>query len=134
MGAIYGQPVSRNTRKNTWMSVNREILWVKCQTIAENSLYTAQGHFEDAHLQTVVAQWLLFTPAIVSFLAGAYILFGAPPLVGVFALLGGLASGLATALGVSHGKDRHIQAANAFTVLRHDCLEMSILKMTLSRI
>ncbi len=50
----------------------------------------------------------------------ARILFGAPPLVGVFALLGGLASGLATALGVSHGKDRHIQAANAFTVLRHD--------------
>lgn len=96
-------------------------LMAECHKIAEDSLYTAQAHFEVASAKgRAVKLWLQLLPAIATALSGIIVALGGPPWWGAIAALSGVLTGVAAYLGVDKETASHTVAAKLFTKLRHD--------------
>lgn len=91
-----------------------------CRVLEENSLYTAQAHFEMGARAEVARNMLLIVPAVFSAAAGALVAMGYSPMLGVAGALAGMLSAVASVLGVDKPPMQHRQAANLFTALRHE--------------
>jgi hypothetical protein len=96
----------------------------ECRTIEENSLYTAQAHYEIANDEKWKRWVLLVCPAFLSALAGALVAVGLPPWIGmVGALLGGFAA-IAASLGVDRDSSTHMNAGHIMTAMRHEARQL----------
>lgn len=104
----------------------------ECKTIEENCLYTAQAHFETARNRDGLRLSVIVFPATVSALA-ALVALVHPELFPVKAhnellksicdalvALGSIMTAVAVIVGVDKQAAAHVQAGNAFTVLRHE--------------
>lgn len=100
--------------------LDRNAMWNRCRTIEENSLYSAQAHFEEAKAARAFSRWMIFVPSVLAFGAGAAVVLGAPTDWGVLALVGGLASGFGGLFDLGAKVYRHDQEGNEFVALRHD--------------
>lgn len=106
----------------------RKRLTQECKNVAENSLYTAQAHFEVAASRDAQRFWCIVMPALLV-VGGilASLLEKQIAFVGQYKIVIDVVTALAamtTALSVFMGLDRqcasHNAAANLFTLLRHD--------------
>lgn len=103
------------------MASSSEHLLSECRKIEENSLYTAQTHFEMASQKAKRASgWLVLLPSLVSAASGLAVAIGAPAWVGAFAAFSGVVSGVATFLGVGKEASAHEMAGKLLTQLRDE--------------
>lgn len=103
------------------MAHDSDHLLAACRRIAEDSLYTAQAHFEMASQKGRRASfWLVLLPSLVGFASGLAVAIGAPGWVGAFAACAGIVSAVATFLGVAKEATAHEIAGKLLTQLRHE--------------
>ena len=96
-----------------------------CRRIAEDSLYTAQTHFEmAAAIGRRAKAWLVLFPSVISALSGLAVAIGAPAWIGGFAAIGGVMSGVASFLGVEKEATSHEIAGKLLTQLRLEALAL----------
>jgi hypothetical protein len=111
------------------MPDNMDHLIAECQTVAENSLYNAQTHFELADIikrrAEKKARWLVIVPSAVAGIAGVLTAVGLPAWVGAFSAVGGFLAAVYSAFGESESPVRHRLAANQWTSLRHEARALS---------
>ncbi len=95
-----------------------------CKTIEENCLYNAQAHFEIAARARRLNIFLLIAPAALAGLGGLFVSLDlcavANKAIGALTAILGAAATVSASLGADRREDRHNQAANLFTALRHE--------------
>lgn len=93
----------------------------ECHRIAEDSLYTAQAHFEIATSKgRGVKIWLQLVPSVATAASGTVVAMGGPLWCGAIAALSGVVTGVGAYLGVDKETTSHTVAAKLFTKLRHE--------------
>jgi hypothetical protein len=96
----------------------------ECKTIEENCLYNAQAHFEIAARARRINIFLLIVPAALAGLGGLLVSLDlcavANKAIGALTAILGAVATVSASLGVDRREDRHNQAANLFTALRHE--------------
>jgi hypothetical protein len=103
------------------MTTDVQHLLVECQRIEENSLYTAQAHFEIATSTGRRKKvWLQFLPSLVGAGCGLAVAIGAPPWIAAFSAFAGVVSAVATFLGVEKEAGAHEAAGKLLTQLRDE--------------
>ncbi len=117
----------------------RDCLIKECKTIAENSLNTAQAHFEVANEKENWRKRLLTIPAVVAAIgamaATAFSLSdtyaGAKLFIDGLVAVSASISAVASFLNFDKQVGNHYQAAKSFTLLRHDAnsLEQTFSKL-----
>lgn len=117
----------------------RDCLIKECKTIAENSLYTAQAHFEVANEKENWRKRLLTIPAVVAatgaIAAVAFSLSdtfaGAKLFIDGLVAVSASVSAVASFLNFDKQVGNHYQAAKSYTLLRHDA---NSLEQTFSKV
>lgn len=111
-----------------------DILVQECKRIAEDSLYTAQAHFETARLADIRERWvMLIVPSFVAAVSSILVAVG-PTGWKWLAAVAAAASLVATVAGYLRVDARaalQTQAGNAFTTLRHQARLLAELANTL---
>jgi hypothetical protein len=111
------------------MPDNMDHLIAECQTVAENSLYNAQTHYELADIikrrAERKARWLVIVPSAIAGIAGVLTAGGLPVWIGAFSAVGGFLAAVYSAFGESESPIRHRLAANQWTSLRHEARALS---------
>lgn len=95
----------------------------ECSRVAEDSLYTAQAHFETARVANLRERWvMLIIPSAIA--AGSSIVVAVGPVewkwVSAIAAAASLIATVASYLRVDERVASQTQAGNAFTTLRHE--------------
>lgn len=101
-----------------------EHLLRECSRIEGNCLYTAQAFFSRAEKAEKLSRLLLIVPSLLSAITGILAAVGLPSWLGAFAALGGVVTGIASALGVDRIAGEHRQVANRLTALRHEAISI----------
>lgn len=108
---------------------NPDHLITECKTVAENSLYNAQAHYEVADIVKRrvqrKARWLVIVPSAVAGIAGVLTAVGLPVWIGAFSAVGGFLASVYSAFGESESPIKHCLAANQWTSLRHEARALS---------
>jgi len=114
--------VSLSRAEEDGMSSDRDITHIVelCKTIAENSLYTGQAHFEEASSSSYRKRFLFVGCACVAAVSGSLTACGYPIWIGVFGAAAGLLTGVSSYLGIDEEAVHHSYAGNALTTLRHE--------------
>lgn len=108
--------------------MNKTALVEECKRIAEDSLYTAQAHFETARLADIRQRWpLLIVPSVIAAVASILVAVGPADLkwLSAIAAAASLTATVAAYLRVDEKVANQIQAGNAFTILRHEARLLS---------
>jgi hypothetical protein len=108
---------------------NIDHLIAECKTVAENSLYNAQAHYELADIikrrAEKKARWLVIVPSAVAGVAGVLTAVGLPVWIGAFSAVGGFLASVYSAFGETESPTKHRIAANQWTSLRHEARALS---------
>lgn len=99
-----------------------EALVQECKRIAEDSLYTAQAHFETARLANLRERWvMLIIPSFVAAVSSILVAVGPAEWkwLSAIAAAASLMATVASYLRVDEKVASQTQAGNAFTTLRH---------------
>jgi hypothetical protein len=103
--------------------MSTEALVQECSRVAEDSLYTAQAHFETARLANLRERWgMLIIPSSVAAISSILVAVG-PSDWKWLSAIAAAASLVATVAGYLRVDERvasQTQAGNAFTTLRHE--------------
>jgi hypothetical protein len=106
----------------------------ECKRISEDSLYTAQAHFETARLADLRERWvMLIVPSFIAAVSSILVAVG-PAEWKWLAAVAAAASLVATVAGYLRVDERatlQTQAGNAFTILRHQARLLAELANTL---